>query len=58
MEGASMLRRRSSFFPSVPEILELPCLQTSPSSGRHGTFKVSRECLPPPSLHPPTPFRR
>lgn len=36
MEGASMLRRRSSFFPSVPEILELPCLQTSPSSGRHG----------------------
>lgn len=34
-----MLRRRSSFFPLVPEISELPCLQTSPSSGRRRTFK-------------------
>lgn len=34
-----MLRRRSNFFPLIPEVLELPCLQTSPSSGRRGTFR-------------------
>lgn len=40
MEGAPMPRRRPNFlFPSAPEILVLPCLQTSLPPARCGTSK-------------------
>lgn len=42
-----MLSKRSNFFPLVPEILELPCLQTSPSSGRRDTFKYRENAHQP-----------
>lgn len=55
MKGAPVLSKRSNFFPLVPEILELPCLQTSPPSGRRDTFKYresTHQPLPPSPLSP------